>query len=116
MGAPNFSDALGRRNPPAVYFGTIQGSAGQSLAPGQLFTAEIDGQQCGVGKVLPAEETAKTQDLRYLIKVVAAELGATQACGVPGKDVNFKFGDTALYPPLKWDNRGPSEHDLSTQP
>ena len=73
MEAPTFSDTLGRRNPPAVYFGTIQGSAGQSLAPGQLFTAEIDGQPCGVGKVLPAEETARTQDLRYLIKVVAAE-------------------------------------------
>ena len=53
----------------------------------------------------PLRQTAKTQDLRYLIKVVATELGATQACGVPGKDVNFKFGDTALYPPLKWDNR-----------
>ena len=114
--ATSFSEALGRRNPPAVYFGTIQGSAGQSLAPGQDFTAEIDGQLCGVGKVLPAEEDAKTKDLRYLIKVVATELGAAQACGVPGKDVKFKFGDTALYPALKWENGAPTEHDLSTQP
>ncbi len=116
MGAPSFSDALGRRNPPAVYYGTIQGSAGQSLAPGQDFTAEIDGQQCGVGKVLPADEDAKTKDLRYLIKVVATELGAAQACGVPEKDVKFKFGDTALYPALKWENGAPTEHDLRTQP
>ena len=93
MAAPGSSEALGRRNPPAVYFGTIQGSAGRPLAPGQAFTAEIDGQQCGVGKVLPAETGAKTTDLRYLIKVAATELGSAQACGMPGKDVTFRLGD-----------------------
>ena len=115
MGATSFSEALGRRNPPAVYYGTIQGSAGKSLAPGQDFTAVIDDQQCGVGKVLPAEENAKTKDLRYVIKVVATESGAAQACGVPEKDVTFKFGDTALYPAVKWENGAPKNHDLSTQ-
>ena len=54
IGAPTFSDALGRRNPPAVYYGTIQGSAGQSPVPGQVITAWIGDQQCGEGKVLPA--------------------------------------------------------------
>ena len=68
---------------------------GKSLAPGQDFTAVIGDQQCGVGKVLPAEENAKTKDLRYVIKVVATESGAAQACGVPEKDVTFKFGDTS---------------------
>jgi hypothetical protein len=116
MAATGSSEALGRRNPPAVYYGTIQGSAGQSLAPGQAFTAEIDGQQCGVGKVLPAEQDAKTKDLRYLIKVAATELGSAQACGVPGKDVTLKFGDKELSPRLKWDNRGPTSHDPSIEP
>ena len=116
MAATSTSEALGRRNPPAVYFGTIQGSAGRPLAPGQEFTAEIDGQLCGVGKVLPAEKDAQTKDLRYLIKVVATELGAAQACGVPEKDVEFKFGDAALYPTLKWKNGAPTEHNLSITP
>ncbi len=116
MGSPNFSDALGRRNPPAVYYGTVQGSVGQPLAPGQVITAEIDDQQCGAGTVEPVGAEEDPQRLQYVVKVVATELGAVRSCGMPGKEVNFKLGATALYPAIEWDNRRPTEHALRTQP
>ena len=115
LATPTFSDALGRRNPPGVYYGTIQGVTDPTLA-GRAFTAEIDGQPCGTGNVLPADAGQGNADLRYVVKVVAAELGTAQVCGLPGKDVQFKLGGQALYPSIPWDNRRPTEQTLRTQP
>ena len=116
VGASTFSDALGRRNPPGVYYGTIQGSAGAALAPGQVITAEIDGQQCGVGTVSAAGDDQNGENLRFMVKVVATELGTGRGCGVPGKDVIFKLGETALIPSVPWDNRRPTEQNLRPEP
>jgi hypothetical protein len=116
VAAPTLSDALGRRNPPGVYYGTIEEAASQTPASGQTITAEIDGQPCGVGTVLPALDGMGTDKLRYVVKVVAAELGTARTCGLPGKDVRFKLNGQALYPTVPWDNRRPTEQTLKTQP
>jgi len=115
VATPTFSDALGRRNPPGVYYGTIQGVTDPTLA-GRAFTAEIDGQPCGAGNVLPADTDQGNANLRYVVKVLAAEFGTAQVCGLPGNDVQFKLGGQALYPSIPWDNRRPTEQALRTQP
>ena len=58
----------------------------------------------------------KAKDLRFVVKVVATELGAGRGCGVPGKDVIFRLGDTALTPSVPWDNRRPTEQNLRPEP
>ncbi len=114
VGAAAFSNALGRRSPPAIYYGTVSNSAG--LAPGQVLTAEIDGQQCGQGTLLPAEGSQDGQGLRYIAKVVASEPGAAPGCGAPDKNVTFKAGDISLVPLVRWDNRRPTNQDLRIGP
>ena len=112
MAAPTLSDALGRRNPPGVYYGTIQNVGGQTRPASRVITAEIDGQQCGTGTILPASVGRGSGELRYIVKVVAAELGAARGCGLPGKNVTFKLDGKELLPAVPWDNRRPTEQTL----
>ncbi len=100
--------AFGRRNPPAVYYGSIDGTAG--TAEGAQVTALVDGVTCGIGAVMAGDAPG---ELRYVLKVSAAEPGVQSDCGSPGRQVVFTLGKVEIGDRQSWDNRGPIRHNLT---
>ena len=105
---PGPAAGAGRRTPPAVYYGSIEGAAG--VAEGTRVVALVDGVACGAGTVAAGD---KPGELRYVLKVFAAEPGVQSDCGLPGKVVVFKLGEVNIEKPQPWDNSSPIRYDLT---
>jgi hypothetical protein len=100
--AAALTNPVSRRTPPAVYYGTLPAAMSDPI------TAWIDGKRCGLGRVVLEEQS-------YVIKVDAADEGATAGCGAPGKRVTFKLGETEVST-VDWDNAAPVKVDLKAAP
>ena len=98
--AAALTNPVSRRTPPAVYYGTLPAAAMSGT-----ITAWIDGKLCGKGRVVLDEQS-------YIVKVDAADEGATAGCGAPGKQVSFKFLDGTVVNTVDWDNTAPVKVDL----
>lgn len=94
------------RNPPAVYFGAING---EQAEPGMIVRAYIGASLCGEGKI--------DEKRRYVVKVRAAsaqEIG----CGTPGAPISFRVMTSKGEQPAVaavdtgWDNEAPHQADL----
>jgi hypothetical protein len=100
-------NTLGNRTPPAVYYGTVTAAPG--ITTGMPISASVGEMLCG--RALIQEE------MRYVIKVLAADAPDASGCGAPGRQVTFSTaGDQDLDPPAPWDNRRPQAWDLQAAP
>jgi hypothetical protein len=105
-------NAAGRRPPPAIYYGKVNPTPGDTPQAETRVTAWIGGRACGEG-------TTSTDDdgsIRYVIAVHAADASQGLGCGVPGRRVDFKVGDQAMKSdpsPIFWDNRQPNAVNLT---
>jgi len=88
-------------NPPAYFFGEIQGDMHGSVR-GAPVIALINGTVCGQGQ-------AKTIGGRvlYTIVVEAADVGRPE-CGAPGQMISFHLGNTVLRTHVPWSNEHPN--------
>jgi hypothetical protein len=96
-------NTLGKRTPPAVYYGTV--AAAPAITVGMPISASIDGMLCGRALI--------QEQMRYVIKVLAADAPDVTGCGAPGRQVTFSTsGGQVLSPQVPWDNSRPQSQDL----
>ncbi|MFZ4663362.1 MAG: FG-GAP repeat domain-containing protein [Caldilineaceae bacterium] len=85
---------------PATYYGWITPSASFTPTIGMTVTALIDNVVCGETSITTIEG-----QLAYALAVAADDAGdESGGCGVSGKNVIFKVGDTMLPQGVAWNN------------
>ncbi|MCB0253234.1 MAG: VCBS repeat-containing protein [Anaerolineae bacterium] len=98
---------LFQRTPPAVYIGAVR-NAPAGVAAGATVDALVDGVICGSGDI----STAPDGNLRYKVKVEAADVGGKAACGAPNRDVTFSVGGQTVPGSTLWANDKVRQYDL----
>ena len=96
-----------QRTPPAVYYGALV-NAPTGIAVGATVDARVGESICGSG-VVSADQDG---NLRYTVKVEAADVGGNAGCGAPTRDVTFNVGGRDVPGTIKWDNNKLRKHDL----
>ncbi|MCB0201662.1 MAG: hypothetical protein KDI03_16475, partial [Anaerolineae bacterium] len=98
---------LFQRTPPAVYIGAVR-NAPAGVAAGASVDALVDGVICGSGDI----STAPDGNLRYKVKVEAADVGGKAACGAPNRNVTFSVGGQTVPGSTLWANDKVRQYDL----